>query len=249
MDYSDAQMMGLEVSFGKWVLRKQGITTKIKSGQADAKSNEFVLKARAIGITHTNQHAKGCVFHYRQSVQRVSQLISTDGKEQRDFAKVAKQLLTDKAADFLENVNYLRRTFPKSKTWLEWWIKPAHARLVFESQMTMSAETQAVMPTTNNILEAFNRVFQLVLPRQHLPIYLAVTMAYFVSQNLQNLETLIHEGRALPSRKRGLQGAKTGNKLSLLASAEVNQTTHCVVYVIERNLLFAHVLKNNQDEI
>ena len=100
-----------------------------------------------------------------------------------------------------------------ARHWLKWWTKPAHARLIFDSQKVMSEERRQVMPTTNNILEAFNRVSKLIQPTTHLPIFMAMQMQYYLIKQLEKMQRDILTGHKSPKRKRGKQGQKQGHTL------------------------------------
>jgi len=57
MDYSDAQMLGLEVAVGKFVLARQGREEKLEDVN-------YLEDARRIGRLFSSQHCKGCLYHY-----------------------------------------------------------------------------------------------------------------------------------------------------------------------------------------
>ena len=121
-DFSDAHRRGLQVGFAK-VKREY---TRIS--WADATEDELVREGEGI-----LGHVKGCVFHYKQSVLRLSKkrMMIPHAQAER-FKELAHRLLTRSASKFERTTRELRREFPLVTTagrrkrgwtgpgWLEW---------------------------------------------------------------------------------------------------------------------------------
>ncbi|THU80138.1 hypothetical protein K435DRAFT_638761, partial [Dendrothele bispora CBS 962.96] len=100
----------------------------------------------------------GCEHHYRKSVHKVSRaqgILSKDS--QTAFKRLAMDLCTVKTeAEFTATVEEIQDKFPQLFPWLNWWLEPEHARMIFDSQRTMSAETLASLPCTTNAEESMH---------------------------------------------------------------------------------------------
>ena len=66
-------------------------------------------------------------------------------------------------------------------------------------------DIMASYPTTNNTIESFHSTFKHAVPRQTLPLYIAVSMTYHYAQNCQIHAESIQEGTRKQNRKRGSQ--------------------------------------------
>jgi hypothetical protein len=112
-------------------------------------------------------------------------------------------------------VNILRRKFPEVENWLNWWLSSRHARLIFMSQKTTEAiQIHDILPSTNNLQEAFHRVFQMILPRKNLPIFMVVEQAFYLVTQLEFLHQTVLTGQISPGRRRGKLGRQTGLQLA-----------------------------------
>ena len=85
MDFSDAQFIGLGVSYGKQVLRQVSKDTR------HDRDPEFLDAARGLGKQFVMKYCKGCGFHYAQSIHRVSMHVHTDADKRAEFKKLAFQ--------------------------------------------------------------------------------------------------------------------------------------------------------------
>lgn len=69
---------------------------------------------------------------------------------------------TTDRAEFDSAVSTIRRVAPGASSWLDWWINPIHAALIFPVHMTMPEDVRLTAPRTNNNAEAINRSEQRV---------------------------------------------------------------------------------------
>ncbi len=54
-------------------------------------------------------------------------------------------------------------TFPKTAPWLNWWLRPDHASMIFPSQRRMDAIVWDTLPDSTNAEEAMHfKIYQLV---------------------------------------------------------------------------------------
>ena len=213
MDFSDAQFIGLGVAFGKLVLRQVH-----KDLRHDAEPS-FVNAARVIGESFVKKYCKGCFFHYTQSVRRVSMHVHADDEKRTEFRYLARKWQKapvdskDGAQSANQVVAEIERKFPSALHWTKWWKKRAH--LIMEADMSLHKPDDVMKeyPSTNNNIESFHSHFAHAVPRQYLPLFMAVGAAYFYAKNCQKHAEGIQEGTRKEKRKRGSQHKR--QKLSL----------------------------------
>ena len=58
--------------------------------------------------------------------------------------------------DFNLRANLIIRDFPPLKSWMEWWMRPAHASMLFESERQMDIKIWESIPKTTNAEEAMH---------------------------------------------------------------------------------------------
>ena len=101
---------------------------------------------------------RGCKEHFRAGVTRISRIGGVIPVEQRgSFVEQAVGLLscpTD--AEFRQQARQIIQDFPKTASWLEWWLRPAHASILFESQRVMDIAIWDSIPDTTNAEEAMH---------------------------------------------------------------------------------------------
>ena len=69
---------------------------------------------------------------------------------------------------FVEYARLIIRDFPATATWLAWWLRPAHATMLFESRKTMDAQIWESIPDTNNAEEAMHWKLYSAAGKKHL---------------------------------------------------------------------------------
>ena len=88
--------------------------------------------------------------------------------------------------------------------------------------LTKSEDIMKSYPTTNNNIESFHAHFKHAVPRQHLPLFLAVRMAYHFAKNCEIHANGIQDGTRKPNRKRGGPGSCTNAESFLLPTGRTN---------------------------
>ena len=141
MDFSEAERAGFTSAFVEfWTLRSD-----------DARSLEALSTA-------AGKLLRGCQEHFRAAVTRVSRIngaVPPDMKEA--FTKRALALLhCSNSDDFNLRANLIVHDFPPLKSWMEWWMCPAHASMLFESERQMDIEIWESIPKTTNAEEAMH---------------------------------------------------------------------------------------------
>ncbi|KIK64588.1 hypothetical protein GYMLUDRAFT_160725, partial [Collybiopsis luxurians FD-317 M1] len=60
---------------------------------------------------------------------------------------------------------------PKASWWLNWWLAPDHARMIFPSRRTMPEVLAARLPSTTNAEEAMHATIYCVVGSLHNPLF------------------------------------------------------------------------------
>jgi hypothetical protein len=112
---------------------------------------------------------KGCREHFRAGVTHVSRISGAVGDGMREeFAKRALALLdAPNSPEFIAHATLLVRDFPRLTSWMEWWMRPAHASMLFESQRKMDIDLWNSLPQDNNAEESMHWKLYSACGRDH----------------------------------------------------------------------------------
>ena len=112
---------------------------------------------------------RGCQEHFRAGVTRLSQISGVIPLEKRDaFIQWAVGLLSVPTEDkFSLCAKLILRDFPKTASWLNWWIQPAHASMLFEAHWKMDINIWNAIPVTMNAEEAMHWKLYAAAGRNH----------------------------------------------------------------------------------
>jgi hypothetical protein len=125
---------------------------------------------------------RGCKEHFRSSVTRLSRINGVIPPGSRDiFIERALALVSVPTHDeFMKVARLIIRDFPETGTWLAWWLRPAHASMLFESQMLMEPEIWESIPETTNVEEAMHWKLYSAAGRRH-PFFEGLNALYAVA--------------------------------------------------------------------
>lgn len=140
VDFSEAEHAGFVDAFIDFWRREGSIRTTDN------------LRASAEGLL------KGCQQHFRAGVTRIKRIGGVIPLGQgSNFEKMAHGLLklTDREA-FDKHASALLSKFPQISPWLEWWLRDAHARMLFTPYRRMDPSLWASIPDTTNAEEAMH---------------------------------------------------------------------------------------------
>lgn len=112
---------------------------------------------------------RGCREHFRAGVTRLSRISGVIPPEKRDaFVQRAVGLLLVPTEDeFSLRAKLILRDFPKTASWLNWWIRPAHASMLFDAHRKMDITIWDSIPDTTNAEEAMNWKLYAAAGRNH----------------------------------------------------------------------------------
>lgn len=101
---------------------------------------------------------KGCREHFRKGVTRVSKISAiVHPSQSSDFQGQAHALLDlEDTEKFLNAAHVFMETYPKVIPWLSWWMRPAHASMLFTSERSMAPAIWDSIPDTTNAEEAMH---------------------------------------------------------------------------------------------
>lgn len=152
MDFSEAERVGFGLAFVQfWQLRPE-----------DTRSNKELQEA-------AEKLLKGCAQHFRSGVTRIKKISSVilpgsaDAFENRINALLEATDLTT----FRSRAEVVVRDFPKTESWLRWWMRDSHAPMLFTSHRKMEAHVWDRMPETTNAEEAMNAKVYAAIGRDH----------------------------------------------------------------------------------
>lgn len=151
MDFSEAERLGFISAFIEfWTLRSDGRCHEELSDAA-----EHMLR--------------GCEEHFRAGVTRVARINGAVPPDLKDaFTERALGLLKcSSSEEFQLRASLIIRDFPKLRSWMEWWMRPTHASMLFESERKMDMQIWESLPKTTNAEEAMHWKLYSACGRDH----------------------------------------------------------------------------------
>lgn len=112
---------------------------------------------------------KGCREHFRAGITRVSRISAAVSPEMApSFVARARALLNaPNSEEFASRAALVVSEYPKLKAWMDWWTRPEHAAMLFDSERTMDTKLWESMPDTNNAEEAMHWKLYSACGRDH----------------------------------------------------------------------------------
>ncbi|OAV90448.1 hypothetical protein PTTG_09531 [Puccinia triticina 1-1 BBBD Race 1] len=138
-----------------------------------AQREGFVMAyMKVFGVTDRQQalaKLKGCHEHFRAQVTRVKRNRAVVPPEQEaQFQKLCLDLLVlpeEGGPNHEQKIDELRRLFPKTKQWLDWWTMVDIEAILFPSKrhmLTNSADGNDNLPDTTNAQESMHRLYYMI---------------------------------------------------------------------------------------
>ncbi|KAF5361206.1 hypothetical protein D9757_013608 [Collybiopsis confluens] len=139
IDFSQAERLGFSQAFMRF-WRSRG----------DNRSDEELFSKAGTLL-------KGCWQHFSSSVTRVKRITAIVQPSSRTrFERLAKSLQNAELPEFIETCTTIRSEFPRLKEWLNWWLQPEHAEMLFVSRRRMPERLWSALPETTNAEEAMH---------------------------------------------------------------------------------------------
>lgn len=148
-DFSLGQLGGHEEAFADALITVFG--PKWSSLTVTAQSAE-----RQKYLEQARDFEKGCTTHFHRSDTRIRQDGSLIPPDQRDyFQEFINDFLSPDVTrlEFDGAVAEFRKMFPAVVNWLDWWLRPKIAGMIFPACRTMDSELADALPNTSNPVE------------------------------------------------------------------------------------------------
>ncbi|KAF5338688.1 hypothetical protein D9758_017577 [Tetrapyrgos nigripes] len=143
VDFSDAQRLGFISAFTDYFIRQEDNTRT---------RTELENAAQSL--------IKGCRYHFEKSVTHVARLSNHVPPDSRaEFEELCRQMvIAENSAVFDRVVKIMKETWPGLEAWLNWWLAPEHASMIFHSQQKMDSKLASKLPDTTNAEESVHSV-------------------------------------------------------------------------------------------
>ncbi|KAF6749824.1 hypothetical protein DFP72DRAFT_818408 [Ephemerocybe angulata] len=152
MDFSQGQRRAHADEYAETVLgimRNQGRLYQLDQTAVDAQRTALISEAEAAQL--------GCVIHFERSVKRLCQTHAlVDPSDEPQFRALLQALRSkdpDEMKDFDHNASNLRKDFPEVASWIDWWLQPAIASMIFPARSSVPEDTRNQVPATSNAVE------------------------------------------------------------------------------------------------
>lgn len=152
MDFSDAQRNGFNQAFIEfWQSRPENTRSSV----------ELANQAPTL--------LRGCTYHFQKTVTRVSRISHIIAPHRSEEFKQRSHALLEAGTDdqFCKLAIALIHEFPGVEKWLEWWLRPPHASMLFKSQRVMEGEIWDSIPSTTNAEESIHNTLNIGHGKEH----------------------------------------------------------------------------------
>jgi hypothetical protein len=146
----------------------------------DVERKRFIDEAQAT--------TKGCATHFSGSVLRIKRSESlVPPARLHDFDSRIHQLMSpDTTSDQFDQVaDEICTQFPRVKGWMQWWLRPVNASMIFPAKRAMSPELAEKTPDTSNPVE-----------HRHSNLHMAVGEDHDLFSGIKNLYLHVQEMQA-----------------------------------------------------
>lgn len=115
---------------------------------------------------------KGCLFHWKQTVERMSTRITRDPEEVEQIKQAIGGLVFEEDPDKVISVLEAHALkYPGARHWVDFWLRPRVRRMAF--QALAQGSTWDNLPSTNNTAEAAHSAIRRVCKSRCYPIVVA----------------------------------------------------------------------------
>lgn len=101
---------------------------------------------------------RGCKWHFRENAMRISRIEWVVPPHLRNIyiGRIDELLECDNHELFIKQCGALLQLVPDIQPWLVWYLRPAHARMLFAAKREMEIEVWDSLPDTTNAEEAMH---------------------------------------------------------------------------------------------
>ncbi|KIK50276.1 hypothetical protein GYMLUDRAFT_131872, partial [Collybiopsis luxurians FD-317 M1] len=162
MDFSSAQIKAHSQEYADIMMKLFPGSRNLSQGAYHVQHAHFVKEANEVQV--------GCQVHFYHSGKRLAQngvLVPSTHREQfMHFLHimVAKSTSADQWTSIVDSI---RASFPQIEGWLEWWLQPAIASMIFPAVSNVDPGLAHQVPSTTNPIEAQHFNLHLSLDKGH----------------------------------------------------------------------------------
>lgn len=145
MDFSTAQLKAHSEEYAALLMTR---LTGLAPEAAKAQYNHYLKEA--------NDFQLGCEVHFFRSGKRLQQNGALIPRENRDQFMEYLYMMTGKSTtreSFEATVGRLLLEFPRIVGWLEWWLRPGIASMIFPAKSNVDPHLAQKVPSTSNPVE------------------------------------------------------------------------------------------------
>ncbi|KAF8996285.1 hypothetical protein BDZ89DRAFT_1171659 [Hymenopellis radicata] len=141
VDFSDAERSGFVLAYIRFY-------QEVKN---DPRSKDDLEK-------EANSLLKGCKEHFRRACIRLSRIsLVIPPKDADDFLGLCEKLrVVSDVHEFHRIARIIADRWPRTSTWLAWWMRDSHASMIFKSQVVMDPDIWDLIPGDTNAEEAMH---------------------------------------------------------------------------------------------
>lgn len=143
---------------------------------------------RAAYLEEASQAQRGCVTHFQRSGTRLKSNNALVPVELvKTFDTLTRIMLSEDTtpSQFDNAVRQLRMHFPRIHGWLEWWLKPTVASMIFPAKTVLDPSVMAEVPNTSNPIE-----------HQHYLLHHATGIDHDLIKGIENIYLHVQEMEA-----------------------------------------------------
>ncbi|KAE8267185.1 hypothetical protein A4X09_0g5167 [Tilletia walkeri] len=213
VDFSQAQRAGFVSAYVRWrsaLGAMQGLTSEAARA---AEKEEYALSGATL--------LKGCLFHFRQSVQRVQGNGNFVPKNKQDvFEKLIRGMLNAKSKDpITDYAAQLFDEFPGCYDWLTWWLSCDTAAMLFPGLTKMPLSRWKNLASSISALENLHSIYYLCW-RTNMDLMCGLQCLQELAELLEAEHGAGGEGRATRYGKTGIRALR--KKVKGRKGAEIN---------------------------
>ncbi|KAK7008269.1 hypothetical protein R3P38DRAFT_2551988, partial [Favolaschia claudopus] len=149
MDFSGAQRAAHAEEYADAVISTmQPAFSMLDQAAKDVQRELLVQEAQRTQV--------GCELHFQRSAVRIKKNGALVPLESVDvFDAGIRRMLSKNTSpeDFTNTVNTLKKTFPRIVGWINWWLRPAIASMIFPARSVVDPDLAAQVPSTTNPIE------------------------------------------------------------------------------------------------
>ncbi|KAG8930848.1 hypothetical protein FRC01_002192 [Tulasnella sp. 417] len=187
-DFSDARRQGAVQAFVRLMCQRNPSFSLL--GKDAQESERARLKKQA------EELVQGCHMHWSQSKLRIVRILPE--KQRVAFYRHVTQMEeTTSRTTFTNASTSLLKEVPDIKGWIDWWLVPEHASMIFPAVRKMSSEDRNKLPTTSNAAEGLHWQVYRGVGKSH-DLVPGIRALYLFCRGIETMHDSVQMGAAKP---------------------------------------------------